>query len=249
MFEKCCGRGGAAICEIDENGSYKNPVSLKNFVYTNSELQTIRFDREFLPAQWSHTCDRCGGTCEWVNVPNKVWEQLGLSKEFICVRCMSELIDPSLSGTTEDLAQAILSRRQKFNLKEKNEFFESTLPGDYALMEMFSIDVPPYTKEQFFDHSLTPRKETVVHAVPRFHRNGVYRNVRLQRRQFLLFPPMSLWPVYEYAVSDRLWIIETQIKNQFEQHCKEQNWPVEKMVNWLSDMDDSEAICVQSKAA
>src|SRR6266404_1930840 len=190
MFKNCCGR---IVWGKDDNGSIQNPVSLTRFVYSRSELRAIRFDPSFLPAQWADSCDGCGGVCEWINVPNKVWTALGLDKEFLCVKCMSRLIDPCLTGTIQELAHAILSRKTKFNLQKTNEFFELALSDDYGVVKMFSVDVPPMTKEQFFNHSLTPRKESVVHAVPRDGADGIYPIPRLQRRQCMI------WPLYAFA--------------------------------------------------
>jgi hypothetical protein len=126
------------------------------------------------------------------------------------------LIDTSLSGTVEDLAQAILSRKAKFGLQYPIEFFEVALSDKYGVIQMFSVDLPPMSKKEFVNHVLTPRKEVVIHPVPQVCADGIHPWGRLQRRSMI--EPLN-WPVYVFTVANSIWYIESQIRNQFEQYC------------------------------
>src|SRR5579863_6709009 len=73
----------------------EDKLALVDFAYTKSQMAAVTFDTTFVPIIWAEPrCGDCGGPCEWVNVPNRVWSSLGLSKEFMCVKCISHRIDP-----------------------------------------------------------------------------------------------------------------------------------------------------------
>ena len=137
---------------------------------------------------WDRPCDLCGGAVKWVNVPNKVWTQFGFGDRFVCVPCMirtldSSIVIPANANDVTILGNEVIKQKDKFGLKDHNQFFNALLPIKYGVAQAFSVDLPTtYSVGEFFHQKPLSPKTYVVHAIP-WHDCPIYVMPKIRSEQ------------------------------------------------------------------
>lgn len=71
-------------------------------------------------------CHDCCGPVTLFAVPDKVWNGLGLTTEWVCIDCITHRLNPTID--TDGLEEEIQKQRRRFNLKRFNKFCGEKLP-------------------------------------------------------------------------------------------------------------------------
>ena len=77
-------------------------------------------------------CADCGGEVTGFVVPDKVWRALGLTRQWVCLKCVAYRVNPTIC--VENLSQEIDRQRTRFNLQDINRYRGTPLPFTQVLI-------------------------------------------------------------------------------------------------------------------
>ena len=80
-------------------------------------------------------CCDCGGVVTLFGVPDKVWQGLGLTTEYICLHCLAKRLNPDITADAigDEIGDAIgdemYRQRRRFKLTKTNRYLGVRMPG------------------------------------------------------------------------------------------------------------------------